>query len=284
MASFTQKLLSYNINGTQAPAGLRSTCRLSTTNGPGMGTAEVSLYGMTLSDMNALTTLGTQINQFSKNPVTIQAGDANGMSLVFQGTVQAAFVDAQAMPEVCFRFTALAGGAEARMKAQPTSVQGAGDVATIGQQLAQKMGLAFEGNNVNVKLQNLYLPGSLRQQAAMLAEHAGVTWVIERGVLAMWIPGQGRQTASSSNILSKDTGMVGYPAYGSPTSIIVNCLFRPELRQGDKVTVQSELTPACGTWEIMRIDAELEALTPHGKWFSQLTCMTQGEQTAGDQG
>jgi hypothetical protein len=55
-------------------------------------------------------------------------------------------------------------------------------------QLAQKMGFAFENNNVNVKLSNPYFWSNYMQQARALAQHAGINMILDRDTLAIWTP------------------------------------------------------------------------------------------------
>ncbi len=35
--------------------------------------------------------------------------------------------------------------------------------------------------------------------------------------------------------------------------------------------IQSDLTPACGTWAINYVDLELDSMVPHGRWFATLS-------------
>ena len=225
--SFTQKLLSYQITfasgGTLNLSGLRSTCEVKMNGTPSASEAYVTIYGMTLSSMNELTVIGvTQMYQINKNTLSIMAGDEHGMSLIFTGTISQAFVDAQSMPEVAFRITAIAGLFENVMKSEPSSFQGSADVAQIAGQLAKKMGLTFENNDVKIKLSNPYFPGNYRTQMLELAEHAGIQWIIDRGVLAIWNPGGFRK--GGGTLISPKTGLVGYPAYCQP-GVIVTCPF-----------------------------------------------------------
>lgn len=282
MSSFTEKILTYTFSmpggGNFTHTGLRSSCEIVGAGGSSMGQATITIYGLTLSDMNALTTFGTQALLVSKNSIRVEAGDQNGMSKIFGGTIAAAFVDASSMPEVAFRLTAFAGLYGAVQKSEPTSVPGNGDVATIAGQLAEKMGLTFENNNVNVKLSNVYLPSNYQEQMSQLAEHADIQWTIDDGVLAIWPSGKSRQTVSGSNLLSKDTGMVGYPAFG-PGIVIVTTIFNPSLKYGGTFVVQSELTPANGTWNITYVSHRLESKTQHGQWFTEVNGVS--EQLAG---
>ena len=45
------------------------------------------------------------------------------------------------------------------------------------------------------------------------------------------------------------------------------------------IQVQSELTPACGTWKVIKLDLDLEASVPHGKWFLTAEAITASAVT-----
>jgi hypothetical protein len=57
-----------------------------------------------------------------------------------------------------------------------------------------------------------------------------------------------------------------YPTFVSP-NIVVKALFNPNVKYQDLIQVQSELTPAYGIWKVIKLDLDLEAKVPHGKWF-----------------
>jgi hypothetical protein len=250
-------------------SGLRISAHITNAGGASMGQLQMAIFGMELSMMNQLSTVGKQINYISKNKVTVQAGDdINGMSTAFVGNISYAWVDAKSQPNVCFRVEAVAGGDLAVKASPPTSVQGAGDVATIMGQIAQANGLTFENNGVNVKIANPYLAGSVRNQILSLAQHAGIEHVIDKGTLAIWKPGQPRK--GSTPLISPATGMVGYPAFNQ-AAVIVETIYNPTFQPGGKVTIKSDLTPACGDWTIFHLDHELESEIPHGKWFTILS-------------
>jgi hypothetical protein len=75
--------------------------------------------------------------------------------------------------------------------------------------------------------------------------------------------------------IAPDTGMVGYPTYTS-TGLIVNTVFNPVVRQGALVKVESSLVPACGTWKVVSVTHDIEALMPSGKWLTQLQVAAPG--------
>jgi len=257
--------------GGESPASLRATAIIEENGGPTSANAECWIYGLPLSLMNQLTTLGKQFNAnaYGKNQISIYAGDdKSGVPLVFTGTVYEAYMDGMAsMPRVPFRVRATGDWGLKMKMIPPTSVQGNADVATTMQKLASQAGLAFENGGVNVKVNNPYLPGSIRIQISTLASMAGIQHLISKGTLAIWPTGQARQ--GGGHIVSRQTGMVGYPAVES-TNIVVKELYDPSFDCGHDFTIQSDVTAANGTWNCIRLVRELESEMPSGKWFQIL--------------
>lgn len=247
--------------------GLRVSSRIKIPGGASMGFLNAAIFGMPLSMMNQLSTIGTQLSRQDQNKIMVTAGDASGMAIVYQGTLFSAFVDAQSQPQVAFRVMGMAGAYEAVKPIPPTSIKGSADVATIMSGLAGQMGLAFENNGVSVKLSNPYLSGSARMQVLTLAQNAGIEHLIDRGTLAIWSPSQGRQ--GDAIMISPETGMVGYPVFNQQ-SVIVKTVFVPAIKYGGKMQIKSDLTPACGTWIINNAELELDSMVPHGRWFAGL--------------
>src|ERR1700690_2055609 len=107
-------LLSGNFQGqtgnTVSVSGLRCHATISKTGGAGMCQAEIHIFGMAMSLMNQLSTLGKYPNQERGNKLTIKAGDAvSGMPVVFYGDISQAWIDFAALPEVGFVVMAFAG-------------------------------------------------------------------------------------------------------------------------------------------------------------------------------
>lgn len=258
--------------------GHRVTAAISAAGGQSLTTLECAIYGLPLSQMNQLTTMGTQYTQVGSNSITLAAyEEGNQPATVFKGTIQAAFADMRAMPEACLRVFAASGLIERVMTGKPTSIKGSADVARAMGQIAKQAGLQFENNGVNVKVNNPYLWGSPGLQARHLAEMAGVEHIIEKGTLAIWPAGKPRQGGNAT--ISPQTGMIGYPAYNN-AGLEVHTLFDPSIQYGTQVTVQSDLTPACGTWFITNLDYILETEVPRGRWECILTLNRTGSDAS----
>lgn len=263
-------------------SGRRTSVRVENSGAPADGRAQVKVWGMTPSLMNQLATLGLVFNIVPKNKLTISAGDAEaGMATVFSGTIYGAYGDFTAQPEVPFIFECLAGVADNVAPATASSFPGSTDVATIMGGLARQMNLGFENNGVNVKLASPYFSGSFMTQAQKVAEHAGIEWSITGSTLAIWPKGGNRKTPNVP-VVSRATGMVGYPAF-TQQGIIVKTIFNPQISFGSLVKVESTILSAIATaqgasgattfpteWAVNKLDLALDALVPKGEWLSTI--------------
>lgn len=276
--SFKKRLLSYTFTKSGQPfvesgtdtvklEGLRSSAKIVRAGGASMSTAQVSIYGMTKSQMDQLSTLGMQIKQVPISTMIIEAGDEDGMSKVFEGTISGSWGDYDAQPDVSLRVEAQASLVDAVSTAVPTSYEGGVDVATAMQGFASEMNLTFENHGVDAKLADPYFYGSPRNKALACAQAAGIRWVIEDGVLAIWPQNGARE--GDVILVSKETGMVGYPAY-TISGVAITMLFNPALKYGRKIQVKSDLTAANGDWGVVTVDDDLESQVPNGSWFSRV--------------
>lgn len=266
---------SFDETGTSenSVTGLRVTTKLLKAGGPSMGTAQIEVYGMTMSFMNKLSTLGMRLSNVPRNTVTVSAGDdTSGMGVVFIGTITYAWIDFAASPEVPFRIDAHTLGAEAVIQAKPSSFKGSTDVATVLSGLAQQMGLQFENNGVTSKLSNTYLAGSARSQALAVVQHAGISWNGgDNGILAIW-PKNKSRTGGQIPRVAADTGLQGYPSF-TANGIHLTTLFNPSIQFGSMIQVETDprLASANGTWAVYELTHDLEAQVINGRWHSDLS-------------
>ncbi len=247
---------------------LRVFARITKMGGVGMGTGEITIYGMPLDLMNKLATFGTRFHPQFDYSIKVEAGDkVNGMSVVFIGTIVQAWADFQAAPDVPFQVVAQAGSIQAVQTGEPTSFEGATDAATMVKRLSGQMGLKFENHGVNTKIADPYFFGSPRNQVKEIAEALGFNWVIDDNVCAIWPRDKAR--GSGTLKLSPQTGMVSYPTF-TDYGVLVKSEFRRAIPYASQFEVESDLTPACGTWFVSLLDYDLQAREPRGKWFVSL--------------
>lgn len=283
--SFTHRLIQTTISavgsiydsagGKSVISAHRTSCRVAKPGGNAAVLCELAIYGMPLSLMNQLSTVGTQMNRRNQNAITVEAGDSeNGLFVVFAGTILEAYVDGQSQPDVCFRVSARAGVVEAVRKTDAISVDGQAKVSDLMQQAAQKIGVPLENNGVDGQLMNPYYFGSPVTMAREIARHAGIQHILDKGKLAIWNTGESRQTGSTP-MISPQTGMVGYPSFRANV-VIVKTLFNPQIEYGGDIQIQSDLTAATGTFNVIYIDYELESETPNGAWWCIIQAVVRG--------
>lgn len=250
-------------------SGLRISAKVVKAGGPSMGTLQMEVYGMTLSMMNKLSTLGMMPTLIRRNTVIVEAGDdEEGMATVFVGTITNAWADLNSMPDVPFRVEAHTGLIEAVKIEQPTSYTGPTSVVNIMSSIATKAGKRFENNGVDTILDSPYFYGSLRNQAISCVEAAGCEWNgFDNDILAIWPSGGSR--GGLIPLVSPDTGMVGYPSYTSK-GIMIRSLFNPSIGFGCKIEVDSDLEPARGEWVTYALYYDLDSQVPNGQWFTTI--------------
>lgn len=271
-----------NVNVT----GLRTSVRIRNAGSP-INSATVKIWGLTPSLMNQLSTLGFVLNIVPLNIMTISAGDVGGQqSIIFRGTILAAYGDYSNQPDVPMIFECLPNAQTTAV--QPTSYPQAFDVATAFSSIAALMSAQFVNNGVNVKMRPMYLSGSPTQQADKLARAANVNWGLPNGsTLEIW-PKNGSRNNQTVPKINVQTGMIGYPAF-TQQGIIVKTLFNPQIAFGSMVEVDSSVLSSISQtqaskgnsfptqWAVNKLDLDLDAYLPKGQWMSTIYAYSPGK-------
>ena len=229
----------------------------------------LSVWGMTLSTMNELSTLRVLPGEIRNNTVTVEAGDeAAGMSVVYRGSIIHGWANMNAQPNVSFEVVALTGQFDDLAPANATSYSGGVDVATMVKGLCERMGRGFVNHGVTAQLADPYHSGSLLAQLRAICQAASVEWVDEGDVIHIY-PRHGSRRTPQPPIVSPETGMLGFPSYTSG-GLDLTTRFNPEIKHGGLIEVKSSLTPACGRWAVLNLLHDLESETPNGAWFTTI--------------
>lgn len=255
-------------------SGLRCTAMIDNINGIEAGSLQLRVYGMLQEDMAKCVTLGRKYMLARRNLVTVAAGDdRNGMSQVFKGTIYIGSIDYSGMPEVALNISASSSYYEQITPIAPNSFKGSADVASVISTIAKSIGFTFRNNGVAARLANPYLSGTAIEQIKDIAQAAGIACAIENGEVAIW-PNDGVRDDQVVEV-SKETGLVGYSEY-SEMGIHVKTLFNPNLKNGRKVTVKTDLPQGSGDWYCQVVRHDLSAQMPNGPWFTTAHLTTEG--------
>lgn len=258
-------------------------------------TATVKVWGLAPNLMTELSTLGLVYNVLPRNFVTVQAGDAAGMSTAFDGTIVQAYGDYRSQPDVPMILECNAGAFEDAAGSSMTSYPEPVAVAKVIEDLATKMGYGFENNGVTAMLQSaggggVALQGSALQQARSAADqahvHLGVVFSGGGLTLSIW-PWEGARTTPPVPLISPGNGLISYPIF-TPGGIQFETEYNPAISFGGKVKVNSSLlnqvlgaqkgqvpglkVPPNSEWAINQIDLALDSLLPKGLWQQTVYC------------
>lgn len=262
--------------------GLRVAVDIQLTGGPSYGTASIRAFGVPLSVMNQLSTLGQLYPDIRRNTVTVIAGDdVTGKAAVFTGQIQEAYASFEGAPDTMFTVNAYPALLDALRPLPPTSSAGTVDAAVLMAGLATQMGYLFENNGVSVQLSNPYYPGTGRQQAEAIARAGGFDLVFDdqavTGKTLAILPRNSVRNGTVVPRIAPDTGMVGYPAYVQ-NAILITSLYNPNVLFNGAIQVESSIPAATGQFKVYELSHELSSETDGGPWFTRMRCITFGRE------
>lgn len=234
---------------------------------------ELRVWGMPLELMDKLTILnklayGEQID----NTVVVSAGDhINGVSVVFQGTIQEAWAEGRNPPDVMFYVRATSGMFRAMQPIPPTSYSGSVEASIALRGLAEQMGLQLVNDGVTGQIRNPYWPGTAKQQLEKMCHALDCIPHVDDVTHTLHVWPRGGSKSEQAVLLSAETGLVGYPTY-TQNGLAARSMYNPNLSFGRKVNVQSQFKPASGEWVVAAISHNLDSIIPDGEWFTEIQC------------
>lgn len=262
--------------------GFRTSVEVEVAGAQQWGTLRAQIYGVSQSDMNAITTLqykpGTIIGN---NKVDVYAIDGAQETLIFSGNIVNAWANYNSMPDVFLMIQAQMAYHASLTPVAPISFNGSIDVASVMGQIAQSMGFTFENNGVTTQLSGVYLPGTAIDQALSLKQQAGIELCLDNTVLAIAPLNTPRGTLIPE--LSPGSGNVGYPTFDG-VGVNFQILFNPAVRPlgAIKLTTSVKAVNDISTqWIVTSLSHRLESEKPGGAWFTTVKGNLNGKLTSG---
>lgn len=236
---------------------------------PEKNSATVQVWGLPYEDMSQLTMLSFKPLESQHNLISIFAGEKDKpLSLVFSGEITSAYADFNAAPDVCMNFESDTGSYPAQIAAGPLTTKGEAQADKLFAQFSGEAGYSFDNQGVTAAVQNAWFPGSPLNKITKLARDIGCELIVDDRSVVVMPAGQAR--AGNAVLLSKDTGMIGYPTFNQD-GIACTCIYNPDLQYGGLIKVDSIVPRATGTWRITNLTHELGAYQPGGgPWESQI--------------
>lgn len=244
--------------------GFATHCSITKQGGIDFAKATVEVYGLSLDTMAQLTMLAFRPLGRRWNLLQIEAGEGGEMAVVFQGEVTSAFADLNGASPV-MKMEAQTG-AYPILKPEPqiavSGQQGAADIVSM---LAQKTGKTFRNDGVEATLSDCVITGDPVTKMRTIADMVGADLLIDDDEVVLLPRGKKRETGGIP-LVSASTGMIGYPTF-SAQGIQVESYFRPDIKIGAAVKVESIVPSASGVWKIISLTHELVANSPGtGAW------------------
>jgi hypothetical protein len=232
-------------------------------------TADVTIYGMSASDINEFSFFNNQAAPMLvfKNKIQIFAGYAdqsNGLPLLYEGGITLGAVDYNDVNRP-FRITSMMGYDKKLELAPHTNTKGNIDAAQVFKNLAAGMGLTLQNNAVAGTLNNHILSGSYPEQIQQLADHLNVQAVIDNNELLI-----AKKYAPLRNgiiNITADDNLLGYPTIDN-NGISIRARFSPFIEFGRAIQVTSVTPQANGNWIAVALNHTLE--TRHARWETEI--------------
>lgn len=253
--------------------GLRATVNVNMAGGPSMANMTANIFGLSQSDMNAITTLQWKQDYVNPNTIVVSAIDGAQETTVFSGNIANAWGDYSSMPNVSLYVKSQAAFFNQLIPVQPRSFKGSIDVATVMSQLATAMGYGFENNGVNVQLADTYLAGTALDQMKAVARAANINAFIDTSNILVIIPAN-QSRGGMIPLVSPQTGLIGYPTFEGVgvigPGINFQTVFNPAIKFWGKIKLVSSISNANKIWTVTHITHRLESEVIGGQWSSDV--------------
>lgn len=277
-SSYTKKAIAITVllDGQQEAtfSGFACSVSISKSGCPSFPKAAVSLKGLSLDTMGRLTHLGFKAFSLKRNKIRIEAGiQDETLSTIFQGEIASAWADFNAAPSPEFKIEARTGLFAAMTPQSPISVKGNQTVASIIDTIAKETGYVLENNEITASIKDCVINGDPVTKMRRIADAVGANLLFDDDRVVLVDRNAARKNEGETPLINATNGMVGYPTF-SNTGMSVSCFFRPELRIGSSVKVESIVPHASGTWKIVGLKHDLSAYDPgRQSWKTSIECV-----------
>lgn len=238
---------------------------------PELPKASVAIQGLSQDQMTQLTMLSFDALSMRRNVMEIAAGDdESALAVVFRGEVMNSAPDMNAAPSPVMRLEAISASYPKLIPSPPLSVKGEQTVDSLMNSFAQQAGMRFENVGVSASLSNVVINGDPIDKARWVADTVGADLVVDDDSLVLIDPDQARGEAVSVDVISPDTGEIGYPSFDS-MGIRATCFFNPRLQVCGLCRIESGMPRASGVWKLYSVTHDIAANLPGGgPWRTEI--------------
>ncbi len=248
-----------------------------------MPSVEVDIYGMSQSQMDALTALqfvNSTTIRIGRNKLIVYASNdvSSGVwTQIYGGTITNAYPDFSEMPNVKFHISSMGFYRESLTVISDTSYKGNVRVSAVAKAILAKLDTPY--NLVNQVPSEIIIPkaihlrGSPRAQLNDLGIIGGVRFTYENDNIFM-TPKDMKGTGAVVWDVSIGNGLLDYPAY-TVDGLYVKTLFDPGRYSIFKtnLAVNSSLKYARGIWTPYHVQVNLSTRAETASWQAVYQCL-----------
>lgn len=254
---------------------LRASVEVDKAGGVSMSMCAIKIFGVSQSDMNAITTTWWMPSFKVRSQVEVFAIDGGVESMVFAGDIQQAQGEYQGAPDVFLSVIAFSVITAQVNAVTPLSIKGGTNVDAVFRRIAEELKLTYESVGIsNAVLTDLYEAGDIISQSRAIAAAANVDLKIDNKTLVVTAKDTPRKYSAA--VISKETGLIGYPIFEA-NGVIFRSLYNPAIIFGGPVVLKSSLPNADGAWVVNSVSYSLESEMPGGSWFCFVRCNFNGD-------
>lgn len=250
--------------------GLRASAEINYGNGSPAPSARVKIYGLPIETADKLLRIKFNSLNGLRDAIAIEAGDQDSELVpVFKGGITFAYPDFGDAPNVALIIESQTAVLESMAPVDAESYKGYQDVVNIMGQICERVGYTLESNDVNAKLNDVYLCDTDMKKIRKLADDADLDLYLENNLVAITPKGQPRKIKIP--VISPETGLIGYP---TPTMIGVDfkCFFDPLIRFGGIARIKNSTVERCnGDWLIYGSRSILETEQESARWHMEIS-------------
>lgn len=242
------------------------------------GAAKVRIFGVNLDSMNNIARLWLEVlSPSNTDTLTIEVWDGSNFVPFFEGVITWSAINASGAPAVALEIEANAAMIAQNTVAPPYSESTPVFLRDALSEILSPAGLEveFADSVPEYQVQRVHVSGTPMEQAqTLLGYFPELAWYVN--LQRLYVRNVNGPLGGDPVLLSKDTGLIGYPTY-STSGISVVALFDARLRPGLALDIQTRFDFVTRTkWVASVLEHSLQPNTPGGQWVSNVAAQSYG--------
>lgn len=232
-------------------------------------TMDAQIYGLTVDQMARISGSGFKYTASQGAKIRVIVDGAT----FFQGQIIWARPEYNQAPDIPLVISAMSNPEDMWKPITDTSIAGASNLKDILSALGGKVGVTVGDCNINQVFNNVALRGgfiSQLNQLQQMLDPLDIFLDYDSQHISAYKQSSVNSTDNQDILLSKETGMIGYPTF-MEYGIIVNAIYNPDFKINRFVQVQSEVPNVSGEYKIVQGSRiELSSWVDNGPWMATL--------------